>query len=305
MTAQSKTIQNNDLYTRVTDKIIAMLEQGTIPWRKPWSGYGLARNAATGHVYRGINMILMNNTAHPIPYFMTFNQIKEREGKIRKGAKAEMVMYYNLILKDKDGNKLSHEQAKGMNRDEVKVNRFLKYYNVFNVADIEGIAFTFPEIKLQPHEKIEKCEQIIWNMPQLPEIVEEDANRCYYNPVHDYVNMAQIGQFDTPEDYYATFFHELTHSTGHQKRLARPAVMQPERFGGKSYSEEELVAEIGASYLCASVGIDYQPIMENAAAYIEGWLKVLKKDKTFIFKASAEAQKAADFILGTYGKAKE
>lgn len=304
-TIPSKIIATTDLYTKVTDKIIAMLEQGTIPWRKTWSGYGLARNYATNHIYTGINMILMNNTPHSIPCFMTFNQIKEREGRIRKGAKAEMVMYFNVMLKDKDGNKLSHEEAQARSRDEVKVNRFLKYYSVFNVADIEGIEFTYPGVELQPHEKIEKCESIIWNMPQLPEIIEEDANRCYYDSVHDVVNMVQIGQFHTPEDYYATFFHELCHATGHRKRLARPAIIEPDKFGGKSYSEEELVAEIGASYLCASVGIDYQPILENAAAYIQGWLKVLKKDKTFIFKASAEAQNAADFILGTYGKAKD
>lgn len=305
MTVQtkSKTASKTDLYAKVTDKIIAMLEQGTIPWRKPWSGYGLARNYATGHVYTGINMILMNNTAHPIPCFMTFNQIKEREGRIRKGAKAEMVVYFNVLFKDKDGNKMSHEQARAMSREEVRVQRFIKYYNVFNVTDIEGIELTYPEVKLQPHEKIEKCESVIWNMPQLPEIVEYDGNRCYYNPVHDYVNMAQIEQFDTPEDYYATFFHELVHATGHIKRLARPAITQPEGFGGKSYSEEELVAEIGASYLCASTGIDYQPLMDNAAAYIQGWLKVLKKDKTFIFKASAEAQKAADYVLGKCNRA--
>ncbi|MFM9949454.1 MAG: ArdC family protein [Saprospiraceae bacterium] len=304
MTTQTKSAIQTDLYTKVTEKIIAMLECGTIPWRKPWSGYGLARNYATGHIYTGINLILMNNTDHSIPCFMTFKQIKEQNGSIRKGAKAEMVMYFNVVFKDKSGNKLSAEEAGSMNRKEVQVFRFLKYYNVFNVADIEGIEFTYPGVDLQAHEKIEKCENIIRAMPQPPEVVEYDSNRCYYNSVQDYVNMAEICQFQTPEDYYATFFHELCHATGHEKRLARPAISNPTKFGSEAYSEEELVAEIGASFLCASVGIDYQPVMDNAAAYIQGWLKVLKKDKTFIFKASAEAQKAADFILGTYGRMK-
>lgn len=294
---KSKAFVKTDLYQKVTDTIIAMLERGNIPWRKPWSGYGLARNYASGHVYRGINMLLMNNTQHTIPYFMGFNQIKQRGGKIRKGSKAEMVIYYDRLFKDQDGNKLPREAGQAMNPDEVQVFHFLKYYNVFNVADIEGIHFTFPEVKLHTHEKIERCESIIWNMPQLPEIVEEDANHCYYNSAQDYINMAHIGQFHTPEDYYATFFHELCHATGHCSRLARPAITQPERFGNKAYSEEELVAEIGASYLCATVGIDYEPILQNAAAYIQGWLKVLKQDKRFIFKASAEAQKAADYII--------
>lgn len=297
-TAQNPTVQ--DVYTKVTERIISLLEKGVIPWRKTWSTYGLARNYATGHVYTGINMILMNNTEHPIPYFMTFNQVKTRNGKIKKGAKAEFVVYFNVVFKNEQNQTIEREEAEKLQKQgkEVKVQRYLKYFNVFNTADIEGIEFEFPEIKFQPNEKIEKCESIIQNMPNCPDVIQQDVNRAYYDPTHDIVNLPAIEQFESAEHFYTTFFHELAHATGHESRLARPAITNPNEFGSKAYSEEELTAEIAAAFLCAQVGIDYDDIMENTAAYLQGWLKILKKDKLFIFKAAAAAQKATDYILG-------
>lgn len=288
-----------DLYREVTNKIIAMIEQGVAPWRRTWSTYGLARNYATGHIYTGINLILMNNTPHPIPYFLTFNQVKERNAQIRKGAKAEMVIYFNVYYKDNQDRTLSKEEARTRagNGEEIQVLKFIKYYNVFNIADIEGIEFEIPEIELKPNEKIERCENIIAEMPNRPELKSIDGNRAFYSPAQDFVNMPAIEQFETAEDYYATYFHELTHATGHASRLGRDEVINPQRFGSQPYSREELVAEMGASFLCSSVQIDYDNITENNAAYLAGWLNKLKADSKFIFKAAAEAQKAADYIL--------
>jgi antirestriction protein ArdC len=181
--------------------------------------------------------------------------------------------------------------------EEIQVLKFIRYFNVFNITDIEGIKFEIPEIESRPNEKIVWCENIIENMPNRPELKSIDGNRAFYSPTLDFVNMPDIKQFETAEDYYATFFHELTHATGHASRLAREDVMNPETFGSKPYSREELVAEMGASFLCSSVNIDYDSIIENNAAYLAGWLKVLKEDSKFIFKAAAEAQKAADYIL--------
>lgn len=313
MTTKSKTkrhsapTQSRDLYAEVTNKIIGMIEQGVAPWRKTWSQYGLARNYATGHIYTGINMILMNTTPHPIPYFMTFNQIQEQGGKIRKGSKAEMVIYFNVYYKDGNDQTLSRPQAIAAREhgQEVQVLKFIKYYNVFNIADIEGITFDIPEITLKDNEQIERCEQIIATMPHRPELKQMDANRAFYAPLHDFVNMPDIRQFDSSQAYYATFFHELAHSTGHASRLAREEVMNPVEFGSKPYSREELLAEMAASFICASVHIDYDEITENSAAYLAGWLKVLKEDSKFIFKAAAEAQKAAHYILNTGSKAEE
>lgn len=288
-----------DLYREVTDKIISMIEKGVAPWRRTWSQYGLARNYATGHIYTGINLILMNNTPHPIPYFLTFNQIKEKGGQIRKGAKAEMVVYFNVYYKDGADQTIPKEQARTRANagEDIQVLKFIKYYNVFNIADIEGIDFDIPQVELKPNEKIERCESIIEQMPNRPELKTIDGNRAFYAPPLDFVNMPAIEQFETAEDYYATYFHELTHSTGHASRLAREEIMNPQTFGSKPYSREELVAEMGASFLCSSVQIDFDNVIENNAAYLVGWLKILQADSKFIFKAAAEAQKAADYIL--------
>lgn len=296
----TKVSEKVDLYQQVTNRIITHLEKGEIPWRKTWSGYGLARNLATNHIYTGINMILMNCLPYPIPYYMSFKQVQEKGGRIKQGAKAELVFYFNILFKDKTDNTISKEQASILERQgaEVKVLKYLKYYNVFNIKDIEGIEYASPDITLNSHEKLERCENIILNMPNAPEMIHQDLSQAYYNKVHDFVNMPEIGQFQSPEEYYVTFFHELAHATGHQKRLNRPGITEAEKFGDKKYSEEELIAEMAASFLSAQMSIDYDPIIENTAAYLQGWLKVLKEDKMFIFKVAAEAQKAADYVLG-------
>lgn len=296
----TKVSEKVDLYQQVTNRIIAHLEKGEVPWRKTWSDYGLARNLATNHIYTGINMILMNCLPYPIPYYMTFKQVQEQGGRIRQGAKAELVFYFNILFKDKADNTLSREEATRLEMQgaEVKVLKYLKYYNVFNIKDIEGIEYAAPDITLQPHEKLERCENILLNMPNAPEMIHEDLSQAYYNKVHDFVNMPEIGQFQGPEEYYVTFFHELAHATGHEKRLNRTGITESAKFADKKYSEEELIAEMTASFLSAQVSIDFDPIIENTAAYLQGWLKVLKEDKMFIFKVAAEAQKAADYVLG-------
>ncbi|MBK9721992.1 MAG: DUF1738 domain-containing protein [Saprospiraceae bacterium] len=295
---EATTITSN-LYEEVTNKIIAMIEQGVAPWRRTWSTYGLARNYGTDHIYTGINLILMNNTMHPIPYFLTFNQVMEQGGRIKKDAKAEKVIYFDVYYKDGNDKTLTKEEAinRKKNREKIQILKFIKYYNVFNLEDIEGIEFQIPDMELKPNEKIVRCESIIENMPNRPELRQIDANRACYAPELDFVNMPSIEQFESAEYYYATFFHELTHSTGHALRLAREEVMNPQKFGGIPYSKEELVAEMGASFLCSSVQIDYDHIVENNVAYLAGWLKVLNEDSKFIFKVASEAQKAADYIL--------
>lgn len=293
---------NASLYEEVSNRIIAMIEKGVAPWRKTWSTYGLARNYVSGRLYSGINYILMNNTGHSIPYFMTFNQVKALGGNIKKGSEANMVIYFKVYYKDSDDQTLNPELAKARYQkgEDIKVLRFIRYYNVFNVENIEGIEIDlskFPEVKLTDNEKITRCEEIIMNMPDPPDLRQIDANRAFYSPSQDFVNMPSIGQFETSEHYYSTYFHELIHSTGHSSRLARPEVMDFTGFGTIPYSKEELVAEMGASFLSCHCQIDYDSVVENNASYLAGWLKVLKKDSRFIFKVSAEAQKAVDFIL--------
>jgi antirestriction protein ArdC len=295
-------VQQISLYQEVTNRIISLIEQGVAPWRKTWSTYGLARNYISGRLYTGINYLLMNNTSHPIPYFLTFNQVKELGGKIRKGAEAKMVVYYKVYYKDFKDNTLSPEEAsqRRLKGEEIKVLRFLRYYSVFNIEDIEGVELDlnrFNEAKLTDNEKIERCEQIIGNMPKPPVLKHFDSNRAFYSPVDDIINLPRINQFDSSEHYYATYFHELIHSTGHSSRLARSEVMDFSGFGSTPYSKEELVAEMGTSFLCAQTQIDYESIVQNHASYLAGWLKVLKEDPRFIFRVSAESQKAVGYIL--------
>lgn len=295
------TIAKRDLYQEVTDKIIALLEQGVAPWRCGWSRYGLARNYATGHIYNGINAILMNLTPHPIPYFVSFKQAKALGGTIRKGAKSSAVYFFKAIYKDESGKTLNNEQVQtlhGMGEETQRI-AFLKYFNLFNIADVEGIEFDIPEVELKDHGKIAHCEQLIQAIPNPPQWVFEDANRAYYSPSSDKLNMPDLRQFESAEEYYNTLFHEITHSTGHASRLNREGITQPNSFGSFDYSKEELIAEMGASFLCAQTGIDVQEITENSAAYLQGWLSILKADKKLIFKAAAEAQKAVDYLLNT------
>ena len=286
------------MYQVITDRVIDQLEQGVIPWRKTWSSYGLARNYVSGKLYRGINMLMMNFfSSHTIPYYLTFNQAKQLGGKVRKGAKSQRVIYFKVLFKDEKGNAISRQQAEALG-DKAQVIKFLKYFNVFNVEDIDGIDFQFEELRLLPNERIERCEQVFRAYPNPPTYTEEDKSRAFYAPATDSLNMPPITQHDSSAFYYSTLFHEVIHSTGHAKRLAREEIVNPAKFGSMPYSHEELVAELGAAFLCHITGIDNDHVFQNSAAYIQGWLSKLKDDRKFIFKASAEAQKAVDYIIG-------
>jgi len=169
---------------------------------------------------------------------------------------------------------------------------------VFNVADVEGIFFSIPEVELKDNEQIEKCDQLVMNMPNPPKFETTNTDRAFYAPVLDVINMPSIQQFENSAEYYATFFHEMIHSTGHETRLNRTGISELRKRETNEYSKEEIIAEMGAAFLCATTGIDYDAVTENSAAYINGWLKVLKADKRFVFQSAAAAQKAANYILG-------
>lgn len=175
----------------------------------------------------------------------------------------------------------------------------LRYYNVFNLEQTEGITAPVPEESINDHQPLPLPEHIFKNMPQRPEL-KFGGNRAYYSPSLDYVQLPHLSTFDTPEEYYSTLFHEITHATGHQSRVGRKSILEPSYFGSHSYSKEELVAEMGAAFLSGYCGIENVTI-ENSAAYIQGWLKALKNDKTLLIHAAAQAQKAADFILNRKG----
>ncbi|MED4456166.1 zincin-like metallopeptidase domain-containing protein [Metabacillus fastidiosus] len=269
-----------NVYEMVTNKIIEKLEQGTIPWRKPWTGQAMAVNWNTQKPYRGINTMLLE----PGEY-ATFKQISEAGGKVKKGAKSEIVVFWKFLEKE--------------NEEGEKENiPFLKYYRVFNIAtQVEGLKSKRGEVETYTHDKMEECENIIKGYMDKPSFSFKNDG-AYYIPSLDNLNMPPMKHFPKLEEYYSTFFHELIHSTGHKSRLNRDGIIGITHFGSETYSKEELVAELGAQMLCSIAGIHNEPVIDNSASYIKSWLGKLKDDKTLLVKAGGQAQKAADYILG-------
>lgn len=295
-TNPTTTTPKANVYELVTRRIMEALEQGVIPWRKTWkSGERQAMNWVSKRAYTGINALLTNLSPHDYPYFLTFKQANALGGKIRKGAKSIPVVFWKKILKDANG-KIVNENEAG-NRQNLKERYVLRYYRIFNIADVEELEFKLPEMPAKQVETVDACEELLAKMPKCPTIEKGEFEPCYVPP-QDRIYMPRMGQFGESELYYSTLFHELIHATGHESRLSREAVTTANRFGSLTYSKEELTAEIGAAYLCKITGIELPETFENSVAYLQGWLEQLSKDKRFIFKAAAEAKAATQFILG-------
>jgi antirestriction protein ArdC len=278
-----------NVYDIINTRIMELLAQGTVPWRKTWNTVSnMPKNLVSKKEYRGVNIFLLACMPYSSPYWMTYKQISDKGGHVLKGEKSTPVIFWKwLDRKDTD----DPERAVGSGRVPL-----LRYYNVFNIEQTEGI--TYPElvsVNNQEFTPIERAEQIIANMPYKPTI-HHGGNKAAYSPVLDYVKLPEPSSFQSPEEYYSTSFHELTHSTGHASRLGRKGVLEPSYFGSHEYSKEELVAEMGAAFLCGMSRIENKTI-DNSAAYIQGWLRELKNDKTLLIHAAALAQKAADYIL--------
>lgn len=291
-----------DIYQEVTDRIVELLEQGTAPWHKPWGSSALAQNYESKNVYTGINMVLFNLVyADPEPYYLTFNQVKKLGGKVKKGSKARQVVYFNVLHKDADGKSINEEQAKAKRnaKEEVKVIPYIKTYNVFNIADIENIDFDIPAQVLRPeNERLEQCEAILQNMPNAPKFKPtKEQRRAYYVPSLDEIHLPMLERFERSEAYYNTFYHEAIHATGHASRLAREGIATKTDYGTDIYAFEEIIAELGASFLCGITKINREVIIENNAAYVASWVRRLKDDKKLIFRAAAKAKQAVEYIL--------
>lgn len=287
---------SSDIYTQVTDRIIEQLASGAVPWKSPYfSKVGLPRNFSTGRAYQGINVFLLGSQRCTSPFFLTFIQAKELGGHVRKGEKGSLVVKYGTYNKEEEGS----------TAEETETRRFLKAYTVFNASQIEGIEFPAPENlpELSLSEKTNRARAIVAAMPNAPDIREGAAVPCY-RPATDSVHMPEKGFFESEEAYYSTLFHELAHSTGHASRLARKSLLENRGIDAdgdtarKTYAEEELVAEMGASFLNAHAGIIEQELT-NSAAYLQGWLDALhsKDAKGWIIRAASQAQKAAGYIL--------
>jgi antirestriction protein ArdC len=300
--AQSRS-SRQDVYQIITSIIIEKLEQGVIPWKKSWSTQGPAVNYVTKKPYRGINALLLNSLGLSYPYFLTFRQAKQLGGHIQRGAKSLPVVYWQwYFLHKENGRKLTEEEAKKLSNSEVERKAFLRYYRVFPIQDTEGISLELPQTDSPSldEDKLTRGFQPLHSMPH-PVAVKTIRQQPYYHPQHDYINMPAMNTFASEEAYFHVLYHELTHATGHPKRLNRSGVSDPQPFGSWSYSQEELVAEMGASFLSNLMGLKGEAELSDAAAYIQGWLKVLRNDKRFVIEAAQKAQRAVDYILGDPG----
>jgi len=288
-----------DVYKIITDRIIKQLEQGTIPWRKVWNGKeSMPKNGSTGKEYRGINVFMLALSGSTHPEWFTFNQIKALGGSVKKGAESNIVCYFNFLDSPQETEEVSSDKM------PVNPNRvaFLKYYRVFNFEQTEGISSEWDPKSLSRFEKIKNCEDVIEGYLDKPEIRHSDYGRCYYKKSLDYVHMPKPEFFESTKDYYSVLFHELGHSTGHEKRLNRKSLTKKTKFGSSAYSKEELIAEMTQAFLSGHCGIDTQKNQDLSASYIKGWLSKLKNNKRLVITAATQAQKSTDYILKREGK---
>jgi antirestriction protein ArdC len=284
-------------YEIITARIMEQLERGTVPWQKPWNAQaGIPQNLLSQKQYRGINVWMLASAGYTSPYWLTFKQAKDIGGYVKKGEQGFPVVFWHWLDKrEQEGE----EEASHTKQQRVPLARL---YTVFNVQQCELPERLKPFLKndhageADTEKQIDACEQIIAAMPCCPMIQHREA-RAYYRPFTDTVNMPVRHLFPETEHYYSVLFHELTHSTGHMSRLDRPTLKDMLAFGDTNYSKEELVAEMGAAYLCGMAGIGNETV-ENSAAYIQGWLGKLRNDKKLLIQAAAQAQKAAEYILG-------
>ena len=272
-----------DIYAAVTERIIQQLEQGLIPWEKPWTGtQSGAISGTTGKPYSLLNQMLLEKSGT----YYTYNQVQKLGGKIRKGEKSQIVVFWKQIPV-KQQNKLTGEN------EDIFV-PMLRYYNVFHISQCEGLKETTAQPAEQPVSA--EAEAIINNYTQRSgvTITHQRGDEAFYSPSRDSVTLPLIEQFSNVAEYYSTAFHELAHSTGHQSRLNR--LKATAYFGSESYSKEELVAEIAAAALINMTGLETKNSFRNRAAYIQSWLSTLKKDNRLIVSASGAATKAVEYI---------
>jgi len=285
----TKQATKTDVYAQVTNAIIDQLEAGVRPWAKSWNTTGgeggLMPLRSNGEQYQGINVLLLWGAKEAQGFasnrWMTFNQAKEAGGFVRKGSKGSMVVFAGALNIEKEGaNGVTEEQRVP----------FMKTYTVFNLDQIEGLSVEpVPVVTGGAVERIDHAEEFFRTVGAT---VRHGGDAAFWRASSDHIQMPNFEAFHDAESYYATLAHEHIHWTGAGDRLAREF---GKRFGDDRYAAEELVAEIGAAFVCADLGLSAQP-REDHAAYLAHWLKVLKADKRAIFTAASAAQKAANFL---------
>ena len=277
-----------NVYDMVTDRIIAELEKGQIPWQKPWTGVrDGAYNRITKRPYSLLNQMLLQHTGE----YATFKQWQDLGGHIRKGEKSEIVCFWK-ILEQIDINEETGEK-------EIKKIPLLRYYNVFHISQVDGVEPLAPEQLNNEVEPIEAGDKIITDYIDREHLnfIECKSNKAYYSPSSDTVVVPLKEQCQLINEWYSIAFHEISHSSGHKSRLNRIQTGAISAFGSQDYSKEELVAELSSATLMSVAGLETPKTFRNSTAYIQNWLQVLRNDNKFIVSASSKAEKAVNYIL--------
>lgn len=285
-----------NVYQMVTDRIVEQMNKGIIPWHQPWVGCseGVAISYTSRKPYSFLNQFLLGKPGE----WLTWNQIHELKGTVKKGAKSRFVVFYQRTeFKEEDPE---------TGEIKTEVHPILRWYKVFHLDDVEGIKskLTETETKAKPGiEPIKVAEKVIEEYVAREKargfsfVNDRVSGSAYYSPAKDEVVVPMLSQYAIPEEYYSTTFHEFTHSTMHKDRCDRKSENANSSFGSDNYSREELVAELGSAMICNRIGIECEKAFNNSAAYIQSWLKALKNDPKMIVWASSRAEKAAKYIL--------
>lgn len=275
-------------YEVVIDRILDLLEAGTVPWQRPWNpAVGLPRNIR-GTAYRGINLLVLGCQGYESPLWLTFRQVSQLGGRVRAGERGTPVLLWKWPERIADTEDT---------REPRRPAPLVRYYRVWNLLQTDGVEVPASAVTSSVASVAVSADSVVSRMPAPPAIRHDGGASAFYRPSTDSIHLPPREAFRDITGYQATLFHELVHSTGHPTRLARSAVTDGALFGDHAYSEEELVAEIGAAYLCAHVGI-VERTLENSAAYVASWLRVLRDDRRLLLRAAQHAQRAVDHVLG-------
>lgn len=269
-----------DVFKVVTDQIVKQLEAGIVSWRRPWTTNG-PTSYVTNKEYQGINTILLQSN-YESPYWLTFRQAQKMGGAIRAGEKGSPIVFVDRMIK---------EETNKEGQVVIKPVYFLKYYTVFNWCQTKGLPEKIPPKR--DHQQIQSAEEL---MRIRGPCIDTDTKQAYYCPYSDKIYLPRLDQFESSEAYYATGFHELTHWTGGAGRLCRDTIRNY-HIGDDVRSQEELTAEMGSAFLCQLAGLDTSETLQNSAAYIQSWLRVLKDNPKWVLRASKQAKDAVEFVL--------
>ena len=283
---------NKKICEMVAERVLEELKNGIVPWNKPWFGSDRFVSHVNGKHYSLLNCIMLGQPGE----YATFNQISKEGGKVKKGAKSKVVVYWSPVKK---------EETDDSGEIKIKTYFILKYYRVFNLNDCEGVKkkYLSDDDTKFIHETVKDAEEVIKGYcdanPGLKIVRDERSGRAYYRPSEDMIQVPMMEQFEKVEEFYSTLFHEMTHSTGHWSRLGRfKEEGSVAAFGGEDYGKEELIAELGAAALCGKCGIESRDSFRNSAAYLKGWTEAIKGNPEMIVAAAGKADKAVEYILG-------